>query len=84
MMRKRKLTIATGLLVMAAVLVPSPAALASDCIGDLNGDGEIGFTDLLDILANWGPCPGCPEDLDGDDVVGFSDLLTVLAGWGPC
>jgi len=55
-----------------------------DCPSDLDGDGATGFSDLLALLAAWGPCPECPEDLDADDVVGFMDLITLLAAWGPC
>jgi hypothetical protein len=53
--------------------------------GDLDGDGEVAFTDLLILLAAWGPCDDppapCPPDLDDDGFVGFADLLVVLAGW---
>jgi hypothetical protein len=55
-----------------------------DCggvLGDINGDGLVGFADLLLVLAGWGPCAACPEDLDGNGSVGFSDLLMVLANW---
>ena len=44
----------------------------------------VDFTDLLGLLAAWGPCPGCAADFDGDDEVGFNDLLALLAAWGPC
>ena len=27
------------------------------CPGDIDGDGEVGITDFLELLANWGPCP---------------------------
>lgn len=27
------------------------------CPWDINGDGQVGFADLLSILSNWGPCP---------------------------
>ena len=30
--------------------------------GDLNADGTIGFADLSAMLADWGPCPGCPYE----------------------
>ena len=55
-----------------------------DCAADLDGTGDVGFTDLLAVLTAWGPCSGCPEDLDGDRSVGFTDLLEVLTAWGPC
>jgi uncharacterized membrane protein len=54
------------------------------CAEDVDGDGAIGFADLLAILAAWGPCPGCAEDVTGDGTVGFADLLAALAAWGEC
>jgi hypothetical protein len=54
------------------------------CNDDLNGDGQVGFTDLTQLLGSWGPCPACPEDLDGDGAVGFTDLTQLLGSWGPC
>jgi hypothetical protein len=54
------------------------------CLGDLDGDGAVGFQDLLIMLSAWGPCAGCPADLDGDDAVEFGDLLILLSSWGPC
>ena len=55
-----------------------------ECPGDVDGSGDVGFPDLLAVLAAWGPCEDCPEDLDGSGDVGFGDLLIVLAAWGPC
>ena len=56
-----------------------------DVPGDVDGDGIVGFNDLLTLLAAWGPCPDppspCPADLDGDGVVGFADLLFLLSHW---
>jgi hypothetical protein len=46
--------------------------------GDVNGDGVTNMQDLLQVIAAWGPCDGCPEDLDGDGVVGPLDLQFVL------
>ncbi|NNF42058.1 MAG: hypothetical protein HKO59_07575 [Phycisphaerales bacterium] len=54
------------------------------CPQDLDGSGDVGFVDLLRVLAAWGPCPGCPEDFDRSGDVGFTDLLATLAAWGPC
>ncbi len=54
------------------------------CPWDLDGGGSVGAADLLDLLFNWGPCPGCATDFDGDDIVGASDLLAMLFNWGPC
>jgi hypothetical protein len=49
--------------------------------GDVDGDGTVGFADLLAVLSAWGPCSACPEDVGGDGAVGFGDLLIVLASW---
>jgi len=58
-------------------------ASGAPCPADLDGSGDVGFDDLLAVLAAWGD-EGGPEDLDGDGVVGFGDLLLVLSSWGPC
>ncbi len=55
---------------------------------DLDGDLAVGVTDLLIMLAAWGPCagpcpPSCAGDLDGDCTVSVGDLLAMLATWGP-
>lgn len=58
------------------------------CPGDVDGDCDVGITDLLLLLAAWGGCPvppppgGCPGDLDGDGSVGITDLLILLGNWG--
>ena len=57
---------------------------ASACPWDLDGNAVVGVSDLLSLLADWGPCKGCPADFDGNDHVGVSDLLALLAHWGPC
>jgi len=53
--------------------------------GDVNGDGIVGFGDLLALLDGWGPCPAppadCPADVNGDGVIGTADLITLLANW---
>ena len=30
---------------------------AASCPADLDGNGTVGASDLLALLANWGPCP---------------------------
>ena len=57
-----------------------------DVLGDLDGDGVVGITDFLDLLAVWGPCPEpCPPhclgDVDTDCDVGVTDFLILLANW---
>ncbi len=51
-------------------IAPKPA--------DFDGDGVIGITDFLFLLAAWG---GPDADLDGDCSVGILDLLNLLANW---
>ncbi len=48
------------------------------------GDGIVGITDFLQLLAQWGTDPGGPPDFDGDGNVGIVDFLELLAHWGPC
>lgn len=53
-------------------------------VGDINGDGDVDVSDLLELLSSWGPCiPGfaCFPDLDGSGNVGVIDLLLLLASW---
>ncbi len=56
----------------------------SDCFGDVDGDGNVGASDLLALLAAWGTDPGGPPDFDGDGNVWASDLLALLSSWGSC
>ena len=52
--------------------------------GDVDGDGDVDFTDLLTLLDTWGDCPPaeyCPADIDGSGSVGLSDLLLLLSNW---
>jgi len=54
------------------------------CPADISGDGQINVTDLLGLLAAWGPNPGHPADINGDGQVNVTDLLALLAAWGIC
>lgn len=62
--------------------------VAAPCPGDADGSGDVGFSDVLVLLADWGVCPpppdACPGNIDGDGDVDFADLLIVLSSWGPC
>jgi predicted outer membrane repeat protein len=54
---------------------------------DLDGDGVVGITDFLALLAAWGACPdpcppACTADFDGDCTVGVTDFLLLLGEWG--
>ena len=51
--------------------------------GDVNGDGMVGASDILLILAYWGDCSGgCSGDLNSDGSVDVLDLLIVIENWG--
>jgi hypothetical protein len=57
------------------------------CPADVNDDGAVNITDLLVVLATWGPCPptgDCFGDVDASGAVDVLDLLAVLAAWAPC
>jgi hypothetical protein len=45
------------------------------------GDGFVGVSDFLQLLAQWGVPATC--DIDGRGV-GITDLLALVANWGPC
>ncbi|TVQ51225.1 MAG: hypothetical protein EA377_13010 [Phycisphaerales bacterium] len=52
--------------------------------GDPNPIGPFSAVDLLNLLAQWGPCVDCrqcPADLSGNCNVGIADLLLLLANW---
>ncbi len=66
--------------VLRTIVCPDP----SGCVWDLDGSGDVGIVDLLDLLAVWASDPGGPPDFDGDGSVGITDFLELLANWGPC
>jgi hypothetical protein len=45
------------------------------------GDGNVGISDFLLLLAQWDGPGSC--DIDGGGV-GITDFLALLANWGPC
>ncbi len=59
-------------------------AVVECCPADLDGDGQVRVSDLIILLAAWGPNPGHPADFDGDGQVRVPDLIILLAAWGPC
>jgi hypothetical protein len=58
------------------------------CLGDLDGDGVVGGSDLGAWLVSFGescdPDESCPGDFDGDGEVRGGDLGILLAAWGVC
>lgn len=68
--------------------IPDPCQL----LGDLDGDGCVGFADLVVLLSWWSvgcdpldPAGGaCAADLNGDGIVDAADLIVLLAGFTGC
>ena len=66
--------------------------LSGACPGDFNSDGTVDVLDLLDLLAQWGPCQTegsacdllCTADINEDGIIDVEDLLALLAAWNPC
>jgi|GEM_PF-6113660 len=64
-------------------VVPNNGGGGSNCPEDINGDGIVGFGDVLEALSAWGASGGA-ADVDGDGTVAFGDVLAVLSAFGPC
>ncbi len=64
---------------MGAYELQVVSACPWDCGGDDNGN--VGITDFLALLAQWGSLASC--DFDGGGV-GINDFLQLLANWGSC
>lgn len=69
---------------LASAAVPN----CTPCPADLNGDGNVGLTDLAILLANFGRTAGATPaegDLTGDGAVNLTDLAMLLTQFGnPC
>ena len=59
-------------------------SLLPACPADIDCSGSVNVTDLLSLLAGWGPNPGHAADINGDGQVNVTDLLALLAAWGAC
>ena len=55
----------------------------ANCPEDLDGDGVVGFQDLIALLAVF-DSGNLEADLDGDGAVGMGDALRILSRWGSC
>ncbi len=54
----------------------------SGVIGDVNCDGVVDVSDILNIISNWGVCESvCGEDIVPDGIISVSDLLQVIGNW---
>lgn len=53
------------------------------CPLDVDGDGLVGATDLLEVLSDFGEfAEGSATDVDGDGLVSVNDILSLLASYG--
>ena len=52
------------------------------CYGDVDRDGDIDVSDLLELLSDFGAGGGGSSDLDVSGVVDVADLLAVLSRFG--
>ena len=72
--------------VLTDVAANQHLTIAAPKLGDVDSDGIVGVSDLLDLLGGWGSCPTppapCLSDLNNDGEIGVPDLLTLLANWG--
>jgi len=69
---------------LAGTLEQTNILLGSDCVADIDGDGEVNVADLLILIGAWGPCPDCDADLDNDGEANVADLLILIGAWGQC
>ncbi|MFQ5805245.1 MAG: hypothetical protein ACE5I3_02205 [Phycisphaerae bacterium] len=59
--------------------------VAEFCFGDFDSDGQVGLSDLAQLLSNYGTTSGMTYedgDLDGDGDVDLADLAALLAVYG--
>lgn len=52
------------------------------CPWDLDKNGSVSTSDLLELLSQWGTDGSA--DFDGSGIVDTIDMLILLAKWGPC
>jgi hypothetical protein len=55
---------------------------AVQCLGDMNGDGQVDGTDLSTLLAFWNLAGDA--DLNSDGLIDGIDLTILLGHWGVC
>jgi hypothetical protein len=53
------------------------------CDADIDGDLDVTFTDLLEVLGAWGQADPV-ADISGNGMVDTNDILAVISAWGPC
>ena len=61
---------------------PECLSCSDACIADLDGDGNVGGSDITMLLAQWGE--PSDADLDGSGTIDGPDLTIILGNWGSC
>ena len=51
----------------------------NDCPTDLDGDGETGVNDILELISAWGTAGG---DVNDDGTTDVTDVLLILEAYG--
>lgn len=64
-------------------MTPGSVLEGTDCIGDIDGDGNVNGGDLGLLLIAWGSS-NAAADLDGSGTVDGGDMGLLLAAFGPC
>ena len=67
----------SGRMDVAALVFAGPIAPA---LGDLNGDGVIDVSDILQVISSWGQVHSS-ADFNGDGIVNVVDLLILIDNW---
>ena len=67
----------SGRMDVAALVFAGPIAPA---LGDLNGDGVINVSDILQVISSWGQVHSS-ADFNGDGIVNVLDLLILIDNW---
>lgn len=57
---------------------------SNPCPADLDGDGEVGVSEILAALAQWGTDGPASDIAEPHDVVDVSDILGIIGAFGPC
>ena len=61
---------------------PCQEQTTQTCPGDMDGDGVVTVSDVLDVLSEFGCVEGCVMDINGDGSTNVTDVLAVLSAFG--
>ncbi len=64
------------------LLCESSFHITQGLLGDLNVDGVIGSSDILELISNYGCTSDCFADINGDGTTEIHDLLLLLSKFG--